>query len=257
VREKDNKKDFKKSSLKDNSYCNNCSRFIDCGRQMTDWRGLKVITKDKRMIKYKLRRARTTKIRFYVRYGVVRVIAPVRLPLKLIDFYVQKNACAIGECLIKENFKLKEYKNGDSFDLFGKKYGIIRKCVNGEIKTFENKILIPQNAKVMHIEYFYFVKLKEEILRIISNNNFDIGSRRIVIKQYESKWGSCSLKSLNFNLKLVLVPLDVIKYVVVHEFCHVFEPNHSRSFWKCVESFMSDYEKQRKWLIENGNKLVI
>lgn len=209
------------------------------------------------MIKYKLRRARTTRIKFYVRCGVVRVTAPIRLPLKLIDFYVQKNARVIDECLIKENFRLKEYKDGDSFDLFGKKYEIVCKGVNGEIKKFENKILLPQNVKAVHIEYFYFVKLKEEILRIISNNNFDIGSRRIVIKQYESKWGSCSLKSLNFNLKLALAPLDVIKYVVVHEFCHVFEPNHSRSFWKYVESFMSDFKKQRKWLRENGNKLMI
>lgn len=213
--------------------------------------------KDERMIKYKLRRARTSRIKFCVRYGVVRVTAPVRLPLKLIDFYVQKNARTIDEYLIKENFRSKKYENGDNFDLFGKRYEITRKQERNEIEVSDEKILIGQNAKAVHIEYFYATKLKKEILRVISSNGFDLGPRRIIIKQYESKWGSCSPKSLSFNLKLALAPLDVVKYVVVHEFSHIFEPNHSRSFWKRVESLMGDFKKHRRWLRDNGNKLLI
>lgn len=209
------------------------------------------------MIEYKLRRARTSRIRFSVRSGAVKVVAPVTLPFRLIDFYVQKNARRINEYLAKENFKSKKYENGDSFDLLGEKYKVVRTKVCDEIAISGDKVLIPQNAKLLHIKYFYAKKLNEVISKIVFKLGLDLGSRRIIIKLYESKWGSCSPKSLSFNLKLVLAPLDVVKYVVVHEFSHIQQPNHSRLFWKHIESLMDDFKKHRKWLRDNGNGLTI
>jgi hypothetical protein len=92
---------------------------------------------------------------------------------------------------------------------------------------------------------------------IISEDSLDLEGRKIVIKQYDSKWGSCSQKTLSFNLKLALAPRDVIKYVVVHEFAHIAHPNHSEGFWDFVASQMRGYKQHRKWLRINGNKLVI
>jgi hypothetical protein len=175
----------------------------------------------------------------------------------VIDFYVQKNANTIKEYLAKDNFVPRGYENGDNFGLYCEQYEIVRALAHNEIEISGDKILIPQNAKVVQIEYFYATKLREEILKIISDNGFDLGHRRIIIKKYESKWGSCSPKSLSFNLKLALVPRDVVEYVVVHEFSHIAEPNHSRSFWRLVGSYMSDFKRHRKWLCDNGNKLLI
>jgi hypothetical protein len=175
----------------------------------------------------------------------------------VVDFYVQKNANTIKEYLAKDNFVPRSYENGDNFGLYGEQYEIVRTHSHSEIELCGDKILIGQNAKAIQVEYFYTTKLKEEISKIILDNGFNLGSRRIVIKQYDSKWGSCSPKSLNFNLKLALTPRDVVRYVVVHEFSHINEPNHSRSFWKLVEEKMDDYKTHRKWLRDNGNKLII
>jgi len=53
-----------------------------------------------------------------------------------------------------------------------------------------------------------------------------------------------------FNLKLAVVPKDLIDYVVVHEVCHLQVQNHSRQFWELVESRMPDYRDRRQRLKE-------
>lgn len=72
---------------------------------------------------------------------------------------------------------------------------------------------------------------------------------RITIREQKTRWGSCSSKgNLNFNWKLVLVPLELLDYVVVHELAHRIEMNHSPQFWAVVEREMPDYKERRKML---------
>lgn len=81
---------------------------------------------------------------------------------------------------------------------------------------------------------------------------------RITIRNQKSRWGSCSSKgNLNFNCLLMLMPLDVLDYVVVHELCHRKEMNHSPRFWAEVRKILPDYEKQKLWLKEHGNEIMM
>lgn len=80
---------------------------------------------------------------------------------------------------------------------------------------------------------------------------------RVSIKLQKTRWGSCSAKgNLNFNALLVLMPLSVLDYVVVHELAHRRELNHSPRFWAIVRSVLPDYAERRKWLRENGRKYM-
>jgi predicted metal-dependent hydrolase len=80
---------------------------------------------------------------------------------------------------------------------------------------------------------------------------------RIQIRDQRSRWGSCSTRgTLSFNWRLVLAPFDVLDYVVVHELCHLREPNHSGRFWKLVEQRRPDWRAQRDWLHEHGPELL-
>jgi hypothetical protein len=81
--------------------------------------------------------------------------------------------------------------------------------------------------------------------------------KRIQIRDQRSRWGSCSTRgTLSFNWRLVLAPFDVLDYVVVHELCHLREPNHSRRFWRLVEQRRPEWRAQRDWLHEHGPELL-
>ena len=81
---------------------------------------------------------------------------------------------------------------------------------------------------------------------------------KIRISSARTRWGSCSTKgTLSFTWRLVMAPLDVIDYVVVHEMCHLKEMNHSKAFWEQVESILPDYKLRRKWLKKNGKLLAL
>lgn len=80
---------------------------------------------------------------------------------------------------------------------------------------------------------------------------------RITIREQKTRWGSCSSnRNLNFNWKLMLAPPEILDYVVVHELCHLKEMNHSPAFWHEVEQILPDYAQRKKWLKDNGWKLM-
>jgi predicted metal-dependent hydrolase len=112
--------------------------------------------------------------------------------------------------------------------------------------------------------------------RVISESEARIGAREIVSALAEEEaerigvtfeririggqrtlWGSCSPRgTLSFNWRLVLAPLEVLDYVVVHEVCHLRVPNHSRRFWALVERQRPRWCDQRDWLRVHGPELL-
>ena len=80
----------------------------------------------------------------------------------------------------------------------------------------------------------------------------------IRITSARTRWGSCNSRGgLNFPWRLVMAPLEVIDYVVLHELLHTEIQNHSREFWDRLEMLMPDYRIRRKWLKDNGYKLTL
>lgn len=90
--------------------------------------------------------------------------------------------------------------------------------------------------------------LVERILNLYSQyyhfkyNGFSIRNQR-------TRWGSCNSNGyLNFNYKLLFLPLRLAEYVVVHELCHLKEMNHSPDFWKLVAKIFPNYKELSKEL---------
>ncbi len=80
----------------------------------------------------------------------------------------------------------------------------------------------------------------------------------IQIKTLKRRWGSCTLKGeLTFNWALMMAPLWVIDYVVVHELCHLKVMNHSAAFWREVGQIIPEYKRAVTWLKEYGPALKL
>jgi len=100
---------------------------------------------------------------------------------------------------------------------------------------------------------------RELVAMLIDDEAPELGvaPMRIQIRDQRSRWGSCSTTgTLSFNWRLVLAPFDVLDYVVVHELCHMREPNHSGKFWQLVEGRRPNWRAQRDWLDEHGGELL-
>ena len=79
---------------------------------------------------------------------------------------------------------------------------------------------------------------------------------QVTIRSQKTRWGSCSSRgTLSFNWRLVMVPLDVLDYVVIHELIHIGEHNHSKRFWEKVAALEPRYKDHRRWLKENQSYL--
>jgi predicted metal-dependent hydrolase len=99
-----------------------------------------------------------------------------------------------------------------------------------------------------------------ELLTALANAEaprLEVSYGRIRIGGQRTLWGSCSSSgTLSFNWRLVLAPLEVADYVVVHELCHLRVRGHSQRFWSLVERRRPGFRDQRAWLREHGPELL-
>lgn len=66
--------------------------------------------------------------------------------------------------------------------------------------------------------------------------------RRVYIKRQRTRWASCSRqRAITLNAKLLFLAPALVRYVMVHELCHLAEMNHSPRFWSLVQKNHADY----------------
>ncbi len=70
---------------------------------------------------------------------------------------------------------------------------------------------------------------------------------KIRIRNIKYAWGTCSVnKNITINYNLIKYSKQAIKYVILHELCHLKYMNHSKEFWNLVQQYMPEYKKIKK-----------
>ncbi len=212
-----------------------------------------------------IRAKRRTVALIIERDGTLTVRAPMRAPKYLIDQFIQQKA----DWIVRAQEKIKSarlpptklYQDGEKFLYLGASYDLKLVAAQRAALQFDNGFTLRHNAR-NKAEALFTRWYKERAFEIIAERvkqyarQFEFAPKRVKISSAKTRWGSCSHDgSLNFTWRLVMAPLDVIDYVVLHELAHLRVKNHSPKFWKAVEEIFPEYKKQRKWLRENGERL--
>ena len=99
-------------------------------------------------------------------------------------------------------------------------------------------------------------KILKEILKdyatpILEHYSKEIGiayTKLSVRKTVSKRWSCTYDQKISLNLDLVHLPTKYIKYVIIHEACHLKVKNHSKKFRELVESFYPTYKETKKEL---------
>lgn len=72
---------------------------------------------------------------------------------------------------------------------------------------------------------------------------------KTAIRKQKSRWGSCSrIGTISLNAKLLFIDPDLVRYILIHELCHIRELNHSSRFWKLVSAHYQPYKQAHRLL---------
>ena len=85
----------------------------------------------------------------------------------------------------------------------------------------------------------------------------DFTYNKVTIRNQRTRWGSCSHKNnISLNMKLVLLPDEIMDYVILHELVHTRIHNHSKKFWSELDKYVGDGKAAVKRLRKYGLVLL-
>ena len=189
--------------------------------------------------------------------------APLRLSIKKIqDFVNEKESWINRKQAIIENQIKDVTSNQNKLMYLGSLFpiNINQSATKGLIFTGEEFISnsIEPNPLSLSIKKWYKKKFREIAIPRVTYfaRQHNLMVNQVRIKNQKTMWGSCSSKNnINLNYLLLMAPMKVIDYVIIHELVHTIHRNHSNDFWSSVESIMPDYKEHKLWLKTNGYKL--
>ena len=216
-------------------------------------------------MEYKLVRSRRRSVAIIIGPGgTVTVRAPMRTPIAEIErFLAQKRdwIAAKQRQAGEEAARLApiEMKEGEAVPYLGGRL-ILRRTGAVRIRAADSLLLVPMDAGREALAAW----MKGEARRVLTERvRLHAGIMRVRpaglrITSARTRWGSCSAQnSLNFCWRLVMCPLPVIDYVVVHELSHILHKDHSPAFWACVQAYDPAYKEKKAWLKENRRLMDI
>jgi len=199
--------------------------------------------------------------------GSLTVRAPKRATLKEIQAFVDEKS----RWIVRTQEKVKSiapilekrFEDGEIFLLLGTEYPLKLVKPQRPALKFDNGFALGVTAQKRGKQVFTRW-YKEQAYTIITKRveNFSeqhgFAPKQVKISSAKTRWGSCSADgTLNFTWRLVMAPLEVVDYVVLHELAHLRIKNHAPRFWKFVESLDADFKSHRKWLRLHGDKLTL
>jgi predicted metal-dependent hydrolase len=199
--------------------------------------------------------------------GTLLVRAPRWVSGKAIREFAEKHSGWIRDKQAQVRAALpppaKQYISGENFPFLGREYPLEIVKEQKPALVLDTRFNLAESAQG-NAEQAFQLWYREQATEIITwrvhwfADRHNLQYQKIRISSARTRWGSCSLKgALSFSWRLILMPMEMVDYVVVHELVHTLFHNHSKRFWDQVEQILPDYRERRKWLRTNGQKEML
>lgn len=191
--------------------------------------------------------------------GELIVRAPFSATNSDIRYFIEQKEEWIREKSIAVKAKAQKHpvlslQDGETILYLGKEHAIHRTLVDHVVLT-EEMLHIPDTAQAKEVIIKWYKRRAAAILAervAIYASRMGVTPSGISITSAKTRWGSCSYKNhLNFTWRLIMCPMEVVDYVVVHELSHIEHKDHSKAFWNCVAEVDTMYQEHEKWLKDN------
>jgi predicted metal-dependent hydrolase len=158
----------------------------------------------------------------------------------------------------------KHFIPGEYFLYLGTEYPLAIVQHQRSALTFSGSRFILSNSNLPNASQRFSNWYKTQARMVISNrvallarlNKFKYTKLRI--SSARTRWGSCSTNgTLSFTWRLVMAPLEIVDYVVLHELVHTQIKNHSKTFWRRLEEISPGYKTDVRWLKQNSKYLTL
>ena len=202
------------------------------------------------------------------RDGRLIVRAPRHAPRALIDAFVQEKEAWILEKQtlarrMAEQNQPRQFKDGETFLYLGESYPLAIVDRQAKPLVFNAGFHLRRDTQPRAAELFeawYRGQARQVIGERIAwyTARYSFQYKLIRISGARNRWGSNSTTgTLSFTWRLVMAPLEMIDYVVVHELVHTRVRNHSPAYWAALAEIMPDYKLRRDWFHKNGHTLTL
>ena len=190
--------------------------------------------------------------------GEVIVHAPKRLSMDNIILFINEKADWI-ECkrneILKKQEDHKDILTYNKMLFLGKKYLKYEMAGVKKIELTTTCLLCPKGLDEKEL-LFKIAKWYIDTAKPILSERLEYLADLMQLDYYsfkisntKNRWGSCDTNgNIKINFRLIMLPHKIIDYVLIHELSHLVEFNHSKKFYKVIESVMPNYEEVRKSL---------
>lgn len=203
---------------------------------------------------------KTIKVEF-TNFGSLNVYCPYNLSYKKIEELLMPKYNIIRKktTILKNNFeKNKDILNYKKVLILGKQYNINKTDKAKKVLFSNDDIFIPTRYFEMKKLNFIIKKTLLDISKSILKSRiveickiYNKMPQKVLIGSFKSKWGSCdNFKVIKLNWKLVMLPQNLIDFVIYHELSHLQELNHSKKFYEILQNYEPNHKVLRKNLKE-------
>lgn len=166
----------------------------------------------------------------------------------------------------------KEFYSGEKLLYNGRRYRLkleLKDTDRVEVRLKDNLFVITaperlnENERKEEIKEsllkWYKQKAKDHLRKRVGKYARKLEVENVEVKILDSsrKWGELNNGVIALHWKLVLAPIRIQDYVIVHELAHFKHKNHTNGFWNTVGAVLPDYEDRKEWLRIKGIELEI